>query len=253
MIVKLPIAAPLIVLATLLALLAGSPLATAAQARTAGTNASSREATYAVPAVGSCHTYSFNQARKRTETSAPVDCATPHTAITIDVATVRSLTSDRAVSRAAQQCDRTARKTIGSLSPKTAFSTRFFLPTKAEAKQGARWVRCDVVLLGGRNALTSLPADYLASPPTDATALCAVTTKKVTSATVCALEHDYRYTAHYRAKGKKYPGDARLLRSVILTCAKKVSTPKRFWAFYPDRSDWNAGLRQVSCLSHTKA
>ena len=253
MIVKLPITSSITSVLAAAALSVAGLLAAPAQALTAEADATARDTTYAAPAVGSCHAYTFRQATKRSETSAPVDCAASHTGLTLAVTTVRSLKSDRAVARAAQKCDRTVRGTVGSLLPSTAFSTRFFLPSKAEAKQGARWLRCDIVLLGGRATLAPLPVDYLASPPTDATALCAVTQKKVTTATVCSSRHDYRYTAHYKARGKRYPGDTKLLRSVIVTCAKKVSTPKKFWAFYPDQSEWNAGYRQVSCLSHAKA
>ena len=73
-----------------------------------------------------------------------------------------------------------------------------------------------------------------------------------TLATICAAKHQYRYSASFKAKGKRYPGETALLRTVVKTCAKKVRTPKKFWAFYPDKVEWNAGFREVSCLSRSK-
>lgn len=248
-----PRPAALLALVPALLVLVGLLAVTPAQALAgSGSGVTSRGASYAAPEVGSCWSYGYKAALKPVNRGAAVPCTGPHTAQTVAVIKLRSVGSDRAVDAGYRRCLKVVERTVGPALSRTAYSQRFFLPGKKEVRKGARWLRCDVVLSAGRT-LAPLPTPLVTQPLTDEVALCAVTAGGKTIATTCASKHDYRFTAGYQAKGKKYPGRDKLLRSVILTCADKVENPKKFWAFYPDATEWSAGYRAVSCLSRTRA
>lgn len=118
---------------------------------------------YNKPTVGDCHDYDLAGLMKPSDTSSPVDCATTHTAKVFKVFMLPDSTSwsdEDAVSRlVTQRCSPAWREWLGwsdLTRALTAYSWAWFQPTKAERDQGARWVRCDVVLYGG-NSIAPLP------------------------------------------------------------------------------------------------
>lgn len=238
-------------MAVCLALVAALALVTTGPAGARPAPARQHATTLAQPVVGSCHDYSRKQLRRTSDRSAAVPCTGPHTAQTVSVVTVkRSVAASRVFARYGPRCYRALSGTLGASRTEvvsTAYGLAFFRPTKKQQKQGARWLRCDAVLSGG-SRLEQLPTPLVSRPISDSVARCAVGKNQVT--TVCSRKHTFRATGTVTRKGA-YPSLSRFAQISAAKCPAKVMSPKSFVLYFPDREQWQGGVRAMACLSKT--
>lgn len=148
------------------------------------------------------------------------------------------------------KCQKLFNKYVGrsaTARAKSAFSLRVFSPTKAQKKKGARWFRCDAVLLRGSTLtpITTISKPLLMSPAPTRQALCLTSSG---SQTTCDAEHSYRATHVFTVKGKKFPGKKKVVKAAKKGCKSRVSTSS-FRYDAPSKSDWSAGKKRVVCFS----
>ena len=104
----------------------------------------------------------------------------------------------------------------------TAYGRSWFIPTKAERNQGARWVRCDVILMGGNTALAPLPYDaapLVPNPITDSVRKC-LTGKYYW--TTCDRSHSWRASGDFNVRKGKYPTAKQMRAIAIKKCSPMV-------------------------------
>lgn len=151
------------------------------------------------PVVGECHDLTFAELAPMSDSSAPVDCATTHTALTIQVTTIPDSVWDQGktkrISYAVRVCQK-ARYAYFGLSPKvlerTLFaSSIFFFPDRAQVAAGERFVRCDVVKHSS-SKVYPLAADPRFSKITKDVAACMSARFKITA---CTAPHRFYPTA----------------------------------------------------------
>ena len=161
-------------------LLAAGLLTTLPAAQAAGTPAAA-----AKPVVGECRKLNAAEAAGASDSSTPIPCAETHNDRVIAVrrlpkgVTWGDLDTDhQVVMTGVKLCTPTYRSALGQtgrVRDRTAYSFLFFAPTAQQQAKGARWLRCDLVLVHGKK-LAALPTDdepALTGPtPPDAVARC---------------------------------------------------------------------------------
>lgn len=120
------------------------------------------------PPERACYDLELADAAKPTSDATPVPCRRRHTAVTIHVGTVDpvadghllAVDADRVQQQIASRCRARMAAVVGG-SDETRRLSRltvvWFSPTLADSDAGARWFRCDVVALAGRDRLAPLP------------------------------------------------------------------------------------------------
>jgi hypothetical protein len=123
------------------------------------------------PKVGACRTYDAAAAAAPHETSPALPCSGPHSAQTFAVAvdalpqpTSSGTWTDAQIEDAADTpCGiDAAAATVGVDADEfsqSRLSVAFFMPTAAQAKSGARWIRCDLVVHADANSLATVSGD----------------------------------------------------------------------------------------------
>jgi hypothetical protein len=214
---------------------------------------------YGAPTIGTCRQYSLSAAYNESETSAEVDCATQHTAKVFAVVQLPdSLGWDASPSQLeivmTKNCFPAIDTLLGrteAVREKSAYSINWFLPTEEQRSYGARWIRCDAALLGGR-ALMPLPSNTEPMLPGGALpksiSLCLSGQNHIP--TVCSKTHDYRATNVTAVVKDSYPGLNAMQKIASNRCPKLVSTPRNWWATFAARSGWVGGNHSIVCYSH---
>jgi hypothetical protein len=110
---------------------------------------------FEAPVVGECHDYDSRSALDDVEESPAVDCSAPHTGIVVAVVEVPgrfNLIDGRTSSQLSNWASRTCAVEMEGAtgighaqSHLTIYSFAWYVPTRAQVRQGARWVRCDVI------------------------------------------------------------------------------------------------------------
>ncbi len=229
------------------------------------TQAAGGVAAAAKPAVGECRKLTAAQAAGASDTSAPIPCSGTHNDRVIAVPRLpkgvswSDLDTDHKVVRTGVKlCTspyRTALGQTGRVRDRTAYSFLFFAPTTDQQARGARWLRCDLVLVHGKK-LAALPTDdepALTGPtPPDRVARCLGGADLLT--TPCAFAHSYRATGTFVVARHDYPGRAALLRLGRSKCPAMVSTDTNFRFTWAPKLVWNlVHDHVVVCYSHTKS
>jgi hypothetical protein len=207
------------------------------------------------PVVGECHLYKYAEVNHASEKSKAIPCDQKHTAQVIAVVKVPRripFVDDLAVFDATgPKCYHALAKTLGgnlSFRALSAYNFAFFVPTKAEQAEGARWVRCDLILEGGRR-LMPLPTPFLSKRPlSDDVARCLLRAGPALLPTVCARRHDYRAAGIVKLKGTyKTP------RAFLSIAAKRCPAiaGKGWVVTYPNDIAWRAGNREITCSRAT--
>lgn len=208
----------------------------------------------AAPANGSCYNLSFTQIYPMSSSVAPVSCSGKHTTKTFKVKNVPSTVDYKHVTAAemsklgAQICYSTFTTTLGSTAENqhlTAYDYIFFAPSSAQRATGARWLRCDLVLLGGKSlrALTATTTPVIQGEITDATKRCLVTTDHLH--TTCAGVHSYRSTAAFTLPGTTYRSPSQFEAKGQQLC------PTAEYYTWPGHYSWNYGDRVLVCYDRT--
>jgi hypothetical protein len=224
----------------------------------------------AAPPRHACYDLDYAQAAEATSTASPVPCTTTHTAVTIQVGTIRpvvdghllAVDSDSVQRQIATRCRARFAAHVGGTEESRRLSRLavvWFSPSLAESDRGALWFRCDLVALAGRDRLAALPRStrgLLAAPDVlDRYGTCGTASPAASRflRVICSARHTWRarasidLPAHARYLGKAagaaadsacHDIDARLAADIL----------KLRWSFeWPTRAQWDAGQRYGYC------
>ena len=220
--------------------------------------------------VDQCYSYKSNGTKDQAASAAAVDCAGPHTAQTYWVGTlpdgfgVPEKASTAARLRVIQQCTtERLHQFLGMPDRKlpSRFQTVPVYPTAAQWNAGERWVRCDVILRGGKTykSFSGTAQTLVASTPADTFNFCTpgVPGNRTTSAYPCLNKKKNWIMIQERDLGtptSKFPG-ARTVESrtkkICSTAAKPYTILKKYypwWAIWPVDSGWKQGIRTAQCF-----
>lgn len=205
------------------------------------------------PAVGTCKNYDWPDIDKYSESSPAVGCDGPHTARVSAVGrvprgtTYRSLAALEAVPRwVGRACLAGEEQLLGGSAWQrelTAYTTLWFVPTRAEWHAGARWFRCATVLRGSSSLLPmpTTAAPLLETAPSGAVHRCLG--RRVAVWFSCSEPHTYwartTFVIPRRAAGDR---DA-IMRAAARQCARDGAV-RYTW---PSASMIRAGLRLGVC------
>lgn len=249
-----------VALLTLLVL--GTALSYAGSPALARTTAAPVAADGGRPEVGDCHLLTAEETGAEAESKPPVDCSKKHTTRTFlvfDVPKSTKINDLEAVSElVTNRCSPAWRETVGgSLKDRylATFSYSWFLPTKAERADGARFVRCDLQLIAG-DQLAPLPNDNVPALPNgafpDTIAKCHLGKKQDYWVTVCSRAHSSRSKGVFAMSGKAYPSEKARYNAAAKQCPR--FTKKLPWlVFYPTEEQWKAGFKLFLCDAVTKS
>ena len=211
------------------------------------------------PAVGQCSDMSMRELRQETYAEAPVDCAGAHTAEVVAVATMPDgvgygVKPAKLLRIAIRACRPAVQQRVGASSLAlrlTAYEVGYFLPTKAQRAAGARWLRCDVTLRGGKR-LVPLPASLEVGsfPFSRAVSRCLGGRKLLV--TSCSQRHSYRSTAAMKVRGKRYPSRDAWLRIGGRHCPSAVRTPRDYRFTWSSKAAWQTGDKSLVCYSRSR-
>ena len=218
--------------------------------------ASAADPLFQAPVVGQCSDMSRAELDLPNYTEAAVDCAGPHTAqVTAVTALPDGLAYDSTdfTELAVRTCYAAERKTIGASKlgvRLTAYAIGYFIPTAEQQAAGARWLRCDLVLLGSTELLP-LPGklDVGTFPFTKSVSRCLA--GRDFAVTSCAEKHTYRATAAIKIRATRYPKEKAWKRIGTERC--RSATSSRTYRFsWPSKIDWKVGERALVCYTQTR-
>jgi hypothetical protein len=222
------------------------------------------------PPRHACYDLDFAEAGKATSDVAPVPCTARHTAVTIQVGTIRpvldghllAVDSDSVQRQIASRCRARFAAHVGGTEETRRLSRLtvvWFSPSLAESDRGALWFRCDLIALAGHDQLAALPGstrDALAAPDAlDRYGTCGTASPAAPRfvRVICSTRHSWRaratidLPAHAKYLGKVagaaaestcHDIDARLAADIL----------KLRWSFeWPTREQWDAGQRFGYC------
>lgn len=211
------------------------------------------------PAVGECRDYGPDQFLSPHEESTPVDCGSDHTGLVVAVAVVPdeyalSATPDAELGAYASKTCRSAwRRTIGAShvqSHQIVYRGAWYVPTEAQLAQGARWLRCDVVALGGKDRLGTLPR---ATPFVDGAIdrgdrICMDRKSYYVS---CAQPHAWISRGVITAPKGRYSEKAQdaFAGKRCLSTLKRSSDRRYRWVKV-SKAAWKAGERHIVCFGN---
>ena len=214
---------------------------------------------YHAPAVGECRDLSWAELNAKADPQPTVGCGIAHTARTIAVlglpADIERSDQERLLAVAERGCEPALIKTLGRTAAKresSAYRWAWFMPTAGEWAHGARWLRCDLILLGGTRlqALRTDAAPVLPKGPmTDAVARCLVGKDFVITA--CSRKHQWRATGTFTLRQERYPDDQRSYDRIVRTCAPLVNAQRPYRWTFPRRAAWADHNHTVVCFSKT--
>lgn len=222
------------------------------------------------PPRGACYDLAFADAAEPTSSAAPVRCAGRHTAATIHVGTVDpvvdghllTVDADRVQQQIASRC-RTRMAAVVGGSEETRRLSRltvvWFSPSLADSDNGARWFRCDVVALAGRDRLAPLPRSVrnllAADDALDRFGTCGTGSPAADrfQRVICSQRHTWRAQASVDLPaGANYLGKA-AGAAADATCrdiATRLAGDDLLlqWSFeWPTQAQWDDGQRHGYC------
>ena len=207
---------------------------------------------YQAPSVGECRNVDLTAASQASDSTAPIDCANTHTLRVIAVGHLPdgvTWSQDAAVEKAAIRiCQPAWNQTLGrtaGVRDMSAYTYFWFEPTRVQRSHGARWIRCDLGLLGGSRIL-ALPTDRtpaLDQPPLrDKVARCL--TARTVATTTCARTHAWRATGTFTMTSTTFPGAKKIAAAATRKCPSRVSTDYYRWT-YKLKLLWRVGKDHV--------
>lgn len=218
------------------------------------------------PRVGECHRLGFDAALAPTSQVPPVRCGRPHTAQTFHVGRLDLVRSGHRLAvdspwvqqQARRQCTGRLASHLGS-SPRdlrlTMAQSVWFTPTVEDAAAGARWFRCDLVVVAGPDRLARLPRRTRGTGGAPAVAMCATNRPGSEGFTrvACQRRHSWRAVATVDLPGKAFPSAGRAAEVMSGRCREAARTraddPLDLdWSEErPTREQWRAGQRYGIC------
>jgi hypothetical protein len=225
------------------------------------------------PELGACRMLTPEDVEHPSNTTDPVDCASPHTAETYAVGELPASFDDADYDDgdlgawAYATCSDAFRKFLGaddSLVMRTIVSWAWFRPTEGAWDAGARWYRCDVVGGGEQSKeyveLPTTAKGLLLGRPQDRWLVCADGPTVAGSVKVpCNEPHQWRAvtTISLGDSDDEYPGDRVVEVKTRDFCSDSVGA----WLSYPvdydfgytwfHEAEWDAGNRRSVCWAKT--
>jgi hypothetical protein len=212
--------------------------------------------TPAAPAVGSCYTMTWREIQSMTNSNPVVSCDGPHQALTVAVPTLPSGVDRTDASAVARRVFPTCAPAIAAAVGgwrnylRSLYGDGFFVPTQAQWDQGARWVRCDLLLFTGGRALQNLPARPGAGL-TDRATLCRAGRTTGYAVVPCSRRHQYRATTTIRMSA--WNGTKAAKAFAARACLKRFPSGDFFTGYPRTRAAFDAGYRFAVCVSRTTA
>jgi hypothetical protein len=213
------------------------------------------------PTVGSCHSLSVDEIGEESDSRPTVSCTRPHTTRTIRVPLLPegvdwNADPDKLFAIATRLCLPAFDKALGrtaKIRDRSAYAWVWFVPTASERDDGARWLRCDLVLYGG-NTVLGLPTDKVPAldkvPLPDSVARCLHPSTLAT--TTCSREHTWRATGAFTLNQARYPSDRRLRAAALNRCPALVTSRTLRWSVR-SKTVWKLGDHAVVCYSKTRS
>jgi hypothetical protein len=210
------------------------------------------------PTVGTCSVMTAAQGNANTDSSTPVPCKQPHTALVAGVVKLPA-SLDWTASKSdifgvvAKKCAPEVWQRLGRTAAsrdETAYGYFWFEPTKAEKSQGARWLSCSIFLSGG-SRLLDLPTNHTPLiPPKRGDGIARCLTKSVAT-TACDSRHAWRATGTFTLDVATRPSAASLNKTAIRRCLPHVDRHKFYRFTYKDPVTWSVGDHTVVCYTKT--
>lgn len=209
----------------------------------------------AEPKVGECHNLTLADIAAESETKKPVACTADHTTRTVAVvdAPAKALKGSAAARAYAvgQACGDGYKKALGADSKtraKTLYSLAWFMPTKEQRADGARWMRCDVTLSDEQRAYRitgSLP--LLADGATKRELRCGrdKADKETWEFVPCSVKHQYVAKMFVEASADTSYGEAK-------KAATAACFANRGLISWSQSEAWGVGDRWYVCWETTK-
>ena len=235
---------------------------------TAGLTASAPPA--AAVSVDQCYAYKSSGTKDQAASAPAVDCALPHTAQTYWVGTlpenfgVPEKASVASRLRVISPCSTDQlHQFLGMPDRKlpSRFQTVPVYPTAAQWNAGERWVRCDVILRGGKTykKFSGTAQALVASTPADTFNFCTpgVPGNRTTSAYPCLNKQKNWIMIEERDLGtpaSKFPGSRNVesrTKKICSSVAKPYTVLKKYypwWAIWPVATGWKSGVRTAQCF-----
>ncbi len=217
--------------------------------------AARRGADYHRPKNGTCHRLNRKQAYKTSDSRRPVPCSGRHTTQTVRVFRLPKRIdvdsrSDRFDDYVARRCLSATYRALGRndrIRSQSSLDSYFFRPTRAEQRRGARWIRCDVAVIGDK--LLPLP-QKLRLPRALPKKLTRCLSRGKLNPTSCARPHSYRAIGAITYRSKKYPRFEEIKRAAQ-RCRRFVGRRAFRWS-YADWYAFRSGSRALVCYKTTK-
>ena len=221
-------------------------------------------------AQDACYDYKASGTKAQAATAAPVNCEGPHTAQTFYVGALpdsfglpqKAAAKERL--RATKACSTEAMNNYLGLTNATIpsrFQIVTVFPTNAQWNAGERWVRCDVVLRGGREfaKVSGTVQQLVASTPRAQFDFCtpSVPGSRTKAAYPCNQPKKNWIMIAERDLGSitsNFPGSRTVERKAKRICEKladKYTVRNKFypwWAIWPTRVGWRDGDRTAQCF-----
>jgi hypothetical protein len=215
------------------------------------------------PVVGECRNLTVTQAAARTDTSTPIGCRKAHDDRVIAVPNLpdgvvwTDLSDTQIGKQGIKACMPALRKALGQtdkVRDRSAYDFIFFQPTADQIAAGARWLRCDIVLVHG-STLADLPTDKEPAlsglPLSDKVARCLKGTNHLR--TTCVSKHNYRATGSFIVASRRFPGRKALIRAGRAKCPSRVNSREYLFSWQP-KLTWNLVHDQtVVCFTKTSS
>ena len=233
-----------------------SGLLVAALSAFATPSATAADPLLGAPVVGQCFDVSAAELAESSYTEAPVDCAAEHSSQVIAVAQVPNgidYGGKPLLGFALKTCfpaQRAALHTNQLGLRLTAYNLGYFGPTAEEQAAGARWLRCDLVLVAGRT-LAPLPGTLEVGrfPFRNAVARCLA--GRAFGLTTCSSKHTFRATGALTIDARHFPRTRAWQRIGNQRCPRAVTT-RTFRFGWPSKAAWKAGDQTLICYSRTR-
>ncbi len=231
-------------------------LVAAALTSVAAPSASAADPAYQAPVVGQCFDMSAAELGEASYPEAAVGCGAEHTSQVIAVAQLpEGLTyeSKGLLRFALESCLPAQRKALGTNQRGlrlTAYHLGYFAPTTEQQAAGARWLRCDLILVAGTK-LAPLPKKLALGTFPYSARVSRCLAGRDFKVTVCAKKHSFRATAALKVKAPRFPGDRAWQRIGDRRC-RHVVTSRSFRFGWPSKAAWKAGDRTLLCYSRTR-
>lgn len=253
--------------------LPGSPSGSLAGPPSGSPGSPSVSPTHAVaapgPRVGSCYTLTYEQAQLATASGAGVPCSHTHTAQTFAVGRLDDVVdghllaveSERVQRQVASVCPTKLAAFVGGTGDALRLSMLravWFTPTDAEAADGARWYRCDVIAIGGPSRLAPLRGSMngvLSGPHAGDFAMCGTTKPGAGgfARVTCSAKHTWKAISVVPLPAGPYPGRQTVEGAGTAPCRQAAQNlaadALNFqWGYdWPSAAQWAAGQTYGIC------